>query len=411
LFNVFVNVPAILNAKTGEKIKIAPKVIMGVLIASLSLSMLTGCTNDKKTIVNSSITNESTVYNTPNYYEDKMNLSFLDENEDSQMEIDTIVKYPGAGGMISIFDSKYLNEAFGEEEITLDDLYKVIDENESIKAPYSDLIKEYCRCYVENAPNADRRILYHNLKTITIEECNDMKLILNTFSTDAVACYMYYDNKLCFKAGTSFEKGTWEYQILFHELSHAARTAYFKEDGKNYRIRSGGKNYDVLMLDETLNTIFAVGLFDFDYNDFAYHLQSNYMDIIIESMDNYNLEDYINHSQSYFIKKLDEYAGTENYAGAMIELLQAQYEDYHNDEIKANQSEYYPLYDFVSDIFYKSRLNPNMSYEEALAVKEELVNRITFKVPEEYEIDLNHFDEYFNSYCESIGIKVQNRNL
>ena len=47
------------------------------------------------------------------------------------MEIDTIVKYPGAGGMISIFDSAYLNEAFGEEEITLDDLYKVIDENKN----------------------------------------------------------------------------------------------------------------------------------------------------------------------------------------------------------------------------------------------------------------------------------------
>ena len=46
-----------------------------------------------------------------------------------------------------------------------------------------------------------------------------------------------------------------------------------------------------------------------------------------------------------------------------------------------------------------------MSYEEALKVKDELVNRITYDVPAEYNIDTNHFQVFFDNYCQELGIQ------
>ena len=133
-------------------------------------------------------------------------------------------------------------------------------------------------------------------------------------------------------------------------------------------MQSGGSSFDVTLCDETLNTIFAVSLLGYEEPDLAYQLQSNLVDILIRSMDNYQISDYINHSQSYFIRKLDEYIGRENYAADMIRLLQAQRDDFLDDAYKDPQSHYYPLYDFVSDVFYQSRLRQGMSFAEAQSV-------------------------------------------
>ena len=167
----------------------------------------------------------------------------------------------------------------------------------------------------------------------------------------------------------------------------------------------------MLMLDETLNTLFSIKVLGYDENDFAYQLQSNYLNLIVESMDNYDISDYINHSQSYFIKKLNDFTRNKDYANAMIELLQMQYDDFHDDYIHVDQSSYYPLYDFVSEVYYKNRILPGMSYDEALKVKNELVEKITFDVSSGYEIDLDHFDEFFEDYCNRMGIEIINKSL
>lgn len=411
LFEAFVNICPAMNIMAGDKVKIAPKVLMGVLVTSLSLSMLAGCAKGSEFKAIGSDGNLSYSYSIENNYNDKIDMSFTDSLIDEDFEIDTIDVVPGGGNRTRIYDSAYLSEALGDYQPTLNDFYKVIDSNNNITDQYKDLIREFVTAYITKTPDADRRILYHNLQTLQIRECDDAHLLLTTFNEDAVACYIFKENTICVLSDYKFEKGTWAYQTIFHELTHVARNAYFNKGGKNYEIKSGGYNYSVLMLDETLNTIYAIDLLDYFDQDFAYQLQSNYMDIILDSMDNYKNSDYINHSQGYFIAKLDEYMGTQGYAGVMIELLQAQFNDFHDDNIKAEQSEYYPLYDFVSDVFYKDRLHSGMSYDEALAVKDELVSRIMFDVPEEYEIDVNHFDEHFNEYCANLGIEVVNKSL
>ena len=318
-------------------------------------------------------------------------------------DIDTYFAAPGAGGTTFIYDSAYLGEVFGTKEVTLEDLYAAVDGNKTISPRFNELTKTFCKQYVTLVPNADRRILYHNLKTITFKETDGYGLAVNSFSAEASACYSSDENTITVLTEYSFEQGTWEYQTFFHELSHAARTAIVRTKDHTYYIHSGGDHFREVMCDETLNTIFSVHLLGYEEPDLAYQLQSNYMDIIVDSMDNYEISDYINHSQSYFIKKLEEYSGQKT-AADMIRLLQAQYDDFHDDSYQREQQEYYPLYDFVSDVFYKSRITANTSFDEAETVYEELIRRVTFDVPEEYELDMEHFREHFLAYCEASGI-------
>ena len=322
---------------------------------------------------------------------------------DDLADVDTYYAVIGAGGTY-IYDSAYLSEVLGTKEVTLEDLYAAVDGNRTISSRFNELTKTFCKQYVTLAPNADRRILYHNLKTMTFKETDGYGLAVQTFSLDACACYTPDENTITVLTEYSFEKGTWAYQTLFHELSHAARIAIVRTKDRTYYIRSGGDSFREVMCDETLNTIFAVHLLGYEEPNLAYQLQSNYMDIILDSMDNYDVSsDYINHSQSYFIKKLKEYSGQES-AADMIRLLQAQYDDFHDDSFKREQQEYYPLYDFVSDVYFKSRIDQNTTLAEAEAVCEELIRRVTFDVPEEYGLDVDHFREHFRAYCEARGI-------
>ena len=86
--------------------------------------------------------------------------------------------------------------------------------------------------------------------------------------------------------------------------------------------------------------------------------------------------------------------------------MNAQYEDYHNDSIEAPQSEYYPIYDYVSKIYFKKYINSNMTYDEAKQVYDGFLDKLLFDVPKEYNVDENHIYNYFNNYCSQIGINT-----
>ena len=50
-----------------------------------------------------------------------------------------------------------------------------------------------------------------------------------------------------------------------------------------------------------------------------------------------------------------------------------------------------------------------MSYSEAVDLTNQLVERVTYDVPEDYNIDVNHFYEHLNSYCNNIGIDTNKK--
>ena len=169
-----------------------------------------------------------------------------------------------------------------------------------------------------------------------------------------------------------------------------------------------GVSLSLVTVDEALNSVFAVSLFDYEERDIAYQLQSNYCTIMLDCLDNYSLSDYINHSLSYYASKLDEHNGHNIYDKCILTLIDTQYKDYHSDLIEIEQEEYYPIYDYIADMYYRKYIDEDMSYNEAKSVADDLIERITYDVPLEYNIDTNRFYDYLNEYCNSIGIEVKN---
>ena len=146
------------------------------------------------------------------------------------------------------------------------------------------------------------------------------------------------------------------------------------------------------------NSLFAVSLFDYDEWDIAYQLQSNYLALIFQSTDAITPTDYMNHSQSWLYRKLDEANGDVNYAETVFRLIDAQYQDYHSDRIDYPPETFYPLYDYVAGMYLRAHLTPGMTAEEARAVMDAMLERLLFDVPEDYRIPTEHFYQYLENY-------------
>lgn len=428
LIKHFMTVPNVMNISKGavkQKIKFIPKVIIGGITVTLTLSMLTtglSIYNSNQRVseyeqkyLNSQTLNEADV-------EDYVSITTENQNVDDELNYDETLSEVANGELIVdtylesdwlnyiyIYDMNYIDHIFEHENITLEMLYETIKNNLSIPENFKNLLYQYCESVVRNYPDIELRVFYENLKTLEVVECNQYELSQKTLNIDASGCYMKDENRIYVLENQNYEKGTWDYQVIFHELSHCLRNGLYNIDGKQVKIQAEGQNFSNIITAEALNSLFAVSLFDYEENDIAYQLQSNYHKVMIDCIDNYTLSDYVNHSLSYYANQLDKYNGDENYATVILELIQMQYDDFHSESINVEQKEYYPIYDYISNMYFNKYITSYMSYDEAQVVADRLVNIITFDVPEEYNIDTNRFYENLNNYCETIGISVQAR--
>ena len=78
-------------------------------------------------------------------------------------------------------------------------------------------------------------------------------------------------------------------------------------------------------------------------------------------MDNYSLDDYVNHSLGYYAKQLDEYNQDDNYATTILTLMDEQYHDYYDEKTAENPEKYYPIYDYISNMYLGKHLKAGMS--------------------------------------------------
>lgn len=401
----FKKIPLVMNAERGKsknKIKLIPKIIIGGVAVTLSISVfnlgLSVFETQKKV----------------REFEEKVSarnqelstyVSYLDDEEpredlvvDTYLESDTL-KY------LFVYDMDYLDKALDYSSVSLEDLKKVIAENNKISDKFKKLLYEYCEDVVAKYPNLELRVLYENLKTLEVVECDKRELMLASLSIDSYGCYIRTENKIYVLEDYEYEKGTWAYQVIYHEFSHCLRTGYWETADNTIKVQVEGLNFSNVITAEALNSLFTVSLFDYEELDIAYQLQSNYHSVIIDCMDNYSIEDYVGHSVSYYAKKLDEFNKDDNYATVILELIQMQYDDFHSDKITVAPEEYYPIYDYIADMYYKKYLNSDMSYSEAVQITDRLLERILFDVPEEYNIPVEHFYEHLKEYCNELGIE------
>lgn len=302
-----------------------------------------------------------------------------------------------------VYDNDYLNILLDYETVSLDEMFSVIDQNDLISDEFKPLVKQYCIDFVTRQPEAETRVLYENLKTLNIITADQNEIAVKTLSNHSAAGYDRNKNTIYILEGQEYIKGTWEYQVLYHELSHAARTGVWDIDMIKRRVQCEGVNFNTVTCAEALNSLFAVSLFDYEEESIAYQLQSNYVKTMIDSLDDYQLSDYMNRSLSYFVYKLGEFNnGDFKTAVEIMNLIETQYKDIYTTSYDYSKEVYYPIYDYISRMYYKNRITAEMSHEEAYTIADELTDRIMKNVDEIYQIPVEHFYQYFEQYYKAL---------
>ena len=320
----------------------------------------------------------------------------------SEYEVDTYIDNRDNSNRLYIYDMDYVDLALDFKPKKLEDFIDVINENSKIARKFKPILIEYCTRVFDKYPDIELRPFYRNLKDLEVIECTDQELLKVTWDTNSCGCYVRDEDKIYVLKDKEYEEGTWDYQVLYHEFSHCLRDSIYEdEDGNRVSIQFMGLNYYDIPNAEALNSLFAVSLFDYEEKDIAYQFQSNAHQIILECMDNYTLNDYVNHSMTYYAKQLDTYNQDDNYALTILSLMNEQYEDYHDDSRENPQSVYYPIYDYISEMYLDKYVTADMSYDEAKAVMDQMLDRLLFDVPEEYHIDRDHFYTYLDDYYEN----------
>lgn len=306
---------------------------------------------------------------------------------------------------IYVYDLSYLDEALGNKksDVTATEIKQMISINNEISDKYKALLYTFTDNLVREYPDVDLRVFYENLKTLAVVECDKNELMINSLSADSSGCYRKDRNKIYVLKDYVYEPGTWDYQVIMHEFSHVLKSGNWNINDKNLVVSFESVSTNGEIIGEALNSIFAVRMYDKEEQDIAYQLQSNYLQLILENMDNYKLDDFINKSFTYFESKLNECNNNDD-AVKIMTLIKAQYTDYHDDSIEIEQKEFYPIYDYIANMVYKNNLYAGMSYDEAKNVCDYMVSRMTFDVPTEYNIDIKHIYQHFNEYCTSLGI-------
>lgn len=408
IYHELSTVPNVMNAKKDDKkkkIKMIPKIIIGGATVVLSAALLTTMVSMYESQCRLKQFDNNTTSITQTQYlssaNDNLSLNDNSTEEKEDLVVDTYLESDQLNYLF-VYDMDYIDKVFDYANPSAEQLKEVVKNNQNISSDFKDLLYEYCDAVCDKYPDIDLRTFYENLKTLEVVECTDSELVGKTLSTDSYGCYVRTENKIYVKKDYKYEKGTWPYQVIFHEFSHCLRVGNWNIDGKKINVQVEGQNFSNTITAESLNSLFAVSLFDYDELDIAYQLQSNYHKVMIDCMDNYKLDDYVQHSLSYYANKLDECNGDENYATVILELIQMQYDDFHSTSINLEQSEYYPIYDYVSDMYYNKYLTSDMSYDDAVKLTDDLVSKILYDVPEDYNIDVSHFYSHLDSYLSNV---------
>lgn len=324
--------------------------------------------------------------------------------KDGKLVVDDVYK-SDLFNYIYVYDLSYLDEALGNKksDVTATEIKQMISNNNEISAKYKELLYTFTDNLVREYPDVDLRVFYENLKTLAVVECDKNELMINSLSADSSGCYRKDRNKIYVLKDYVYEPGTWDYQVIMHEFSHVLKSGNWDINDKNVVVSFESVSTNGEIIGEALNSIFAVRMYDKDEQDIAYQLQSNYLQLILENMDNYKLDDFINKSFTYFESKLNECNNNDD-AVKIMTLIKAQYTDYHDDSIEIEQKEFYPIYDYIANMVYRNNLYAGMSYDEAKNVCDYMISRMTFDVPTEYNIDIEHIYQHFNEYCTSLGI-------
>lgn len=333
----------------------------------------------------------------------KTDYDFVVEDGDTPLTVLTDSGWTKISRFHSVYDSSAFALVLEKTGATEQDCIDAINQNPNIGKKFKKYFVDFTHRLAEQYPQADLSILYHNLSTLRITELDKRDYLLKSLSADSYGCYRMDENAIYIPRGTVYKEGEWGFQVLIHEFCHAARNAWWTDADSNIRNRVQfrtvtSESVDRSILEESMNSAFSCSLLHYYEKDIAYQLPSNYLRIMLECMDNYTLDDYINHSDLYFLHKLDEYIGYTNYADVIWRLITLQRYDGQSDRIDIPAEAYDPIYDYICKMYYDKNITSDMDDAQRKAVADELADKAFFDVSEQYKINPDYFYTYLDSY-------------
>ena len=294
---------------------------------------------------------------------------------------------------VYVYDEKDLHLLMEDDYATAEQCIEAIEANQKINEEFKEFFCEFVRRIEHTYPDLNLAVLYHNLVTLDVQELNANDYFLESLSLDSLGCYNMRKNTIFIPEGTVYVEGEFGFQVLLHEFCHVLRSSFYETSEMKCYI-DFYEDSDNRILMESMNTVFSCSLLNYYEWDMAYQVASNYLRIMLECMDNYSLEDYVNHRDTYFLSKLDEYTGKTNYAQVIWKLIALQRSDWEQENMDIPMEEYYPIYEFLCEMYYDKYITDDMTDEEKQRVADELIKKAFYDAPEDYKIDEDYFYEY-----------------
>lgn len=298
---------------------------------------------------------------------------------------------------IMVYDLNDLSIALDKSYANADECRQALKNNPNIDNEYRKYFNDFLNRIEAKYPDANLAVLYHNLLTLKVIVLPNHEFMIKSRSSDSYGCYVMPENTIYIPEGTEYIEGEWGFQVLIHEFCHTVRDSWFDIGDKKYRIKFY-EDDKTSLINECMNSVFSCSLLNYYERDIAYQVPSNYLRIMLECMDNYDISDYLEHGDTYFLSKLDEFTGYTNYASVIWKLIALQRNDNLKDEIDLPLEKYEPLNKYLCDMYFDKYITEGMTEEEMKAVVDELVDKAYYDAPEGFKTDTEFFYNYLETY-------------
>lgn len=357
------------RSENTASLNIGKEIKVFMLILALFLPIVTGCGEPEVNPVEELLTSDTLGY----YTDDLSDIQFTDNKAGHVVDEEN--------RMIYILDYQLLDGILGRKEVTVDDVYKSIDNNQNIPDDYKEQFKVFTKAMDEYYGVIDYRIYNYNMQNITIEKLTPEEKAENNITS--IASFDCQTSILTLNSSTDITE-EYDRMVVFHELGHCYNNVCVPYD--EYKIvYQFNYNFDGKYFKEGANVKFTVAPFEDVYsedtlNRAGYSVTTNLVRVIIDVADitfNETITQNIYDIEERVEALSNDKSQTFDYIEDILELQWIQ----HRDTKEVIPHKYYDdEYEYITNLYLNKYANPDMSDSELEQLEDSYTKQLTKRV-------------------------------
>lgn len=312
---------------------------------------------------------------------------------------------------IRLNNNQIFDEVFGRDNLTLDELYDVIDKNKSITKEYNAFFKQYFKELTEYYPGLELRVFAYNLKDVKMEFMDEYD-IHDKIGPSGSAMYDYDNNIIILQKDLDYQNNMWDLICLRHEIAHMRNHFKLEKGDYTYSYRFwifwGAEGSVGAMTDEALTVLFSTEPYLSDYKEagqlnMGYPLLSNELRVILDAID-YSPMDSVSHNLYYLEDRMNDVMGDDE-AHDIIKIIDRQQSENVDQKILQDDPEYNQLYTYITKLYLKKYVKEGMDYNGIMDLEEALKRELLIAVHNPEYVYTSVIDDVCMQYCAENGIE------